>query len=61
MKIGLFWDNAINIKSYYVKNGTAYDLETNQPYMYHHTVSEKPPHQTVTYQVLLKGEILMPT
>tara|TARA_R110000851_G_scaffold13015_6_gene44736 strand:+ start:3062 stop:4060 length:999 start_codon:yes stop_codon:yes gene_type:complete len=41
MKIGLFWDGAINIKSYYVKNGTAYDLETNQPYMYHHTVSEK--------------------
>ena len=39
MKIGLFWDGAINIKSYYVKNGTAYDLETNQPYMYHHTVS----------------------
>ena len=39
MKIGLFWDNAINIKSYYVKDGTAYDFENNKPYTYHHTIS----------------------
>jgi hypothetical protein len=39
MRIALVWDSAINIKSYYVNNGTAYDFETNQPYMYHHTVS----------------------
>jgi len=39
VKIGLFWDSAINIKSYYVKDGTAYDFESNQPYTYHHTIS----------------------
>jgi len=39
MKLGLFWDQTMNIKSYYVKNGTAYDFETNNPYMYHHSVS----------------------
>tara|TARA_R110000850_G_scaffold194824_2_gene321331 strand:+ start:309 stop:1304 length:996 start_codon:yes stop_codon:yes gene_type:complete len=39
MKIGLFWDQAIRIKSYYVKDGTAYDFENNQPYSYHHSIT----------------------
>ena len=39
MKIGLFWDQAIRIKSYYVKGGAAYDFENNQPYSYHHSIT----------------------
>ena len=39
MKVGLFWDSAININSYYVKNGVAYDYSKNEPYLYHHSVS----------------------
>ena len=39
MKIGLFWDEAISINSYYVKDGTGYSFTNNKPYTYHHTVS----------------------
>ena len=39
MKVGLFWDSAININSYYVKNGVAYDYSKNEPYIYHHSMS----------------------
>ena len=39
MKVGLFWDEAINISSYYVKDGTGYNYFTNEPYLYHHSVS----------------------
>ena len=39
MNIGLFWDEAINLSSYYVKDGTGYNYFTNEPYVYHHSVS----------------------
>ena len=39
MKIGLFWDEAISINSYYVKDGTGYSFANDKPYTYHHTVS----------------------
>ena len=34
MKIGLFWDEAINISSYYVKDSTGHTFD-NKPYTYH--------------------------
>lgn len=39
MKIGLFWDAAIGINSYYVKEGVAHAFSNNQPYMYHSSLS----------------------
>ena len=39
MRVGLFWDGAININSYYVKDGVGYNYFTNEPYVYHHSVS----------------------
>jgi hypothetical protein len=39
MKIGLFWDQAIKINSYYVKDGCAYSFKTHTPYTYHHSLS----------------------
>lgn len=39
MKIGLFWDSAININSYYIKNGKAFRYLDHQPYFYHHAFS----------------------
>lgn len=41
MKIGLFWDMAIGINSYYVKNGCAYKFIDNNPFTYHHSLSSK--------------------
>ena len=39
MNIGLFWDEAINLSSYYVKDGRGYNYFTDEPYIYHHSVS----------------------
>jgi hypothetical protein len=39
MKVAIIWDGAIGIKSYYVKDKTAYAFEDNKPYTYHHTIS----------------------
>ena len=39
MKVGLFWDEAININSYYVENSTGHRFLDNKPYTYHHSVS----------------------
>jgi hypothetical protein len=36
MNIGLFWDSAINVNSYYVKDNTAYRFCDNMPYTTHH-------------------------
>ncbi len=41
MNIGLFWDEAINISSYYVKDGTGYNYFTDKPYVYHHSISSQ--------------------
>ncbi len=41
MKVGLFWDEAINISSYYVKDGTGYNYFTDKPYVYHHSISSQ--------------------
>lgn len=41
MKIGLFWDVAINIESYYVNDGGAYKFKDGLPYVYHHSVSPR--------------------
>ena len=38
MKVGLFWDEAINISSYYVKDSTGHTFD-EKPYTYHHSVS----------------------
>ena len=40
MKLGLFWDEAININSYYVENSTGYTFD-DKPYTYHHSVSSQ--------------------
>ena len=39
MKVAIFWDGAIGINSYYVKDGTGYSFSTNSTYTYHHTIS----------------------
>ena len=39
MKVAIFWDGAIGINSYYVKEGTAYSFADDKPYTYHHTIS----------------------
>ena len=41
MNIGLFWDEAINLSSYYVKDGVGYSYFTDEPYTYHHSVSSQ--------------------
>ena len=41
MNIGLFWDEAINLNSYYAKDGTGYNYFTDEPYTYHHSVSSQ--------------------
>ncbi len=38
MKIGFVWDTTIALKSFYVKNKTAYSYEDNKPYFFHHGV-----------------------
>ena len=38
MRVGLFWDEAINISSYYVKDSTGHTFD-GKPYTYHHSVS----------------------
>ena len=40
MKIGLFWDEAISLRSYYVKNSEGHTFD-DKPYVYHHSVSPK--------------------
>ena len=41
MKVAVFWDSAINIDSYYVKDGEAYSYWTDKPYNFHHSISSK--------------------
>jgi len=41
MKIALFWDSAINIDSYYVKDGEAFSYWTDKPFTFHHSISSK--------------------
>jgi len=41
MNVGLFWDEAIAITSYYVKDGIGYSYFTDEPYTYHHSVSSQ--------------------
>ena len=38
MKVAYIWDTAINVKSFYVKNNTAYTYEKDEPYIFHHSV-----------------------
>ena len=40
MKVGLFWDEAISLRSYYVKDSEGHTFDDN-PYIYHHSVSSK--------------------
>ena len=39
MKTAIFWDGAIGVSSYYVKNKTAYSFWDHTPYSYHHSIS----------------------
>ena len=41
MKVAVFWDSAINIDSYYVKDNTAYSYWTDKPFTFHHSISSK--------------------
>ena len=41
MKVAIMWDGAIGVKSYYVKEGTAYSFSDDTPYNYHHTISSQ--------------------
>ena len=46
MKVGLFWDEAISLRSYYVKDSEGHTFDDN-PYIYHHSVSSKCYHQLI--------------
>ena len=41
MKVAVFWDSAINIDSYYVKDGEAFSYWTDKPFTFHHSISSK--------------------
>ena len=38
MKVAFAWDQAISVKSFYVKNNVAYTYENDEPYIFHHAI-----------------------